>query len=834
MAFTLDGVTLPTPSEYQRTTQWVAAQRRFLDGTDGIDVTANLRLITVGWWVTASQISTLRTRFYVTSPQQLVDDDRGITAASNTYVFTHDSMKVEYLPLSTGSRVAHVSMGLLEHGTTYAGGSTTATEPSAGAGTTWALTHGANIHTLIAPAAYTVTYEKNSIIHQIVNGTIWVDTLGINRKWELNWPALALADIDTIRTCIGYKDVLDYLSPTDYDSASAKVYLVQLPEEMQKLGSVRGNVNITLSEGIASGAAVPAIQVEVDPDGSGYDDYSIYVKSVSLNRQVVADKTGAVGFGGGITADGTITLRHAGGLFSPFNTANRLSTQFYGRSVRISLGWAGSPTVVFTGMIRGPEEGLSGRQATLYVQDLAVKLQNKRADTVLYTNITTGTYLAITLAAAGFTLGSNPPAVNTYYVDAGNYALDWAWMDDETYAQEIEQIIRAEGGRGYINKTGGFVFEAADHLARHLSDIPKAFTVANMGDLGIQWDYDNIYNDVIVEYATRYVAVSQNVYTAQEVYRVPGRITIGTLSAAANAYTVTLQAGQSYPTDTLKGEWIKVMITIAGEYRCIKSNTSASPSVVVVDTPFSGTPTGATYILGGIAEIKAKFQYPVYTITTPVAWTATLQDTNADWDYQACTAGGENKTSNVTLALTTRAASSVIYAINDLAVALYLTRLQIRGQPVLARETKRVERKDQTSIDAYGQRILSVSGDNASVYIQNEAQATSYAELALARMKDPHATVAVSGIKGDATLEVGGLATIVETQSGLTTGTKWLINGIQHQAAPESGFTQSLNMVDAGMLGATSDGNTDWFVIGTSKYGEAGASDGINHAHLWF
>ena len=1040
MAFSLNAVALPIPNEYKPDTTWVEARRQFLDGSVGEDVTASLRKFSLSWsYLTAAQVATLRTLFYKTSPLQFIDDLRGITSASNTYVWPYPSLTVQYVFASAVGTICSVKMDLIEHGTNYTGGATAITELAAGAGSTYVLT-GAAGFTLSAPNSYTVTYSKDAIVHQMVNGTVWVDvrgvdTKGITRSWNLGWETLTHTQVADLRTCIGYKTVLTYASPTTVDAANAAntyVYLTTLPEQltfatesvvqetawlspgtladdasygdiawvnssnaatsndvyatytctstelqsshylkatnfsvglpsdaiiqgfavrierhstldnyfgegsikMVVAGSVVGTngstgttipltdavleiggssslwgrvwtrdevnastfgmayaamilagvvgesvsvdalwikvyytlpyivegIDITLSEGIASGAAVPAIKVEIDLDGDGAytsvppatvisEDISAYVKGVTVNREGTAQTQGVSVVGGGVTTEATVQLRHAAGIFSPFNSASRAVANFYGKKCRISLGWAAAPATVFVGKIKSPGETIGAREATLYLNDLSLDLQNKRKSTALYQNYLTGTYLSTILGLAGLSSGSNEGNYATALATTGNYTLDYAWMDDESYVQEMEWVARAEGGRLYWDKTGVLQFEAADHLIGHAAGASaKTFTVANMSDLSIDWDYDNIYNHVICEYTTRYVAVSQVIWQSEETLAVPPRIEAAGVCAASSTTTVIrLITSGTYGVDALKGEWLKVTVTgIGDEYRLIKSNlATADPTAgqtrVTVDTAFSAAPaTSDAFILGGIVETKAKFSNPAYAVITVVAWTKVLQDANGDYDYQALTGGGEDKTSSVSIAQTNYAGTSLLYLINsDTSWTVYMTKLQLRGQPLLPRETKRVERKDQTSMDTYGERILNLSGDDANLYIQNKIQAESVSELLLARLKDPHARLTISGIKGDETLEIGAKVTVTEASSSMdgafgNTSTTWLINSLRSNAAPGQGFSQDLVLVNTDLLGTTSDSNIDWFKIGTSKYGSAGASDGVNHGHCWF
>ncbi len=837
MTFTLNGTTLPSHTGFDSKTSWVAAQRDMLNGSQGVDVTANLRSFSVDWFMlTTAQRNTIRTLFYTNTPQRLIVSDRTI----DCYVFCQSLTIRRTL---YGNYPWAIKLTLLEHGaafdeSTEGGLVQTTAEPTPGVSSTWQLGAVGAEAALPTPNEYAVEYTKAHVIHQLANGTVWMDVLGIARRFTLTYQSKAIADVDVFRTQQALKAALHFLTPTTWDSVDTTVVSRELPEAQDtKMAGTIERVDVVLSETGGAAITVPSCKVELDHDGDGdysegTEDISAYVTEVTLDRQGINTQAGPSGIGGGISHEARIGLRHAGGLFSPFHADARLTDKLYGKLIRISLGWGGSPTAVFTGRVLASNEALKQRKAGLLARDLgAFLLQHKRGDTTLYQNTPTKTYLAAILTAAGMTEGAG---AGQYQLDTGNYALAFAWMDRETYAAECDMVAQMEGGRVFWDMAGCFRFEAADHLLGHASD--ETFTVANMADLEIDWDVDNIANRVIVESTTRYIAVQQVIWSAQEIYRVPARIKAGACAAGSTATAVNLNVSDStFGADTLKGEWLRLTSgTYSGETRRIKSNTvtdGGGITAVTVETAFSGAPALTDgYILGGILEMKARFNYPSTGIVTPVAWTKALQDANGEYDYQALTGGGDAATTNLTVAMTAYAASAKFYLINaSTTQPAFMQRLQLRGMPVLSREMRRVEEYDQASIDAYQERDpLLLADEQANVYVQNEVQARAVAQMLLGRFKDPHAYLRLNGLKGLATREIGQRKTVVETQSGLNSD--WFVVAINDRYSPQNGgYTQDLVLVDAAMLGVTSDGGVDWFVLGTSKYGT-----GAGHAHLWY
>jgi hypothetical protein len=827
---TLDGTSLPVYSDIQRDTAWIKADRQLLDGTEQRDVTAQIRRFRLRFHVTAAELSTLRGLFYKTSPLRYIDTFLSV----DCYVFTANMLRVEYYPVSaSGGKIAVVELELWEHGATYTGASTSITEPTAGSSGVWSI----NSTTVSGPNGnYQIEYTKITAAHQLANGTIWLDTLGINRTWTLTYNGITTTDADAWRAALITLTQVTFLSPTTVDAASAKVYVESLPEHML-IGTTRAQSTIRLREAISGGASVPTCKVEFDVDGDGsfeggVEDISAYVVSITIDRQGIRQEEGPSGVGGGISHEAQILLRHADGLFSPFNTAKRLTDNFYGKLVRISLGWGGTTSSVFVGRVITIGEMLKDRRAFMIARDLGTFLmQFKRGDTTLYENVRSDVYLGYILTQAGMSAGTG---IGQFQLDRGNYNLRFAWMDHETYAQECDQIAAMEGGRLYWDMAGTFRFESASHLLGHSS--AEVFTIANMSDLSINWDYDNIANRVVVESVQRYLAIRQVIWAAQETYRVPAQIERGTCATGSTTTVVNLTTMGSYGADSLKGEWLRITSGAAyGQVRKIKSNaaTAAGVTAITVETAFGSAPaSGNGYQLGGILELEARYNYPSANVVTPVAWTQALQDANGDYDYQVMTGGGQDATSDLAVitsndSSTIYAASAKLYLVNSKTEAVYMQRLQLRGYPLLSRESRRTEEYDQASIDTYQERELAIAGESVQIYVSDEVQAKAMAQMYLARFKDPHAYWQMNGMRGDAAREIGRRVTVIEAQSGLSRD--GFITAIRDSYSPGGGWSQDLTCVDAAMLGTTSDGGTDWFVLGTSVYGT-----GAGHGHLWY
>lgn len=208
----------------------------------------------------------------------------------------------------------------------------------------------------------------------------------------------------------------------------------------------------------------------------------------------------------------------------------------------------------------------------------------------------------------------------------------------------------------------------------------------------------------------------------------------------------------------------------------------------------------ATYA-DGYVEVAAEFRYPVHTVTTPVA----------DTDYVAVTAGGTDITSDISIAKTDYAARSDLQITNDNAdYTAYLTKLELRGYPLLTEESSKYECEDDTSIGDYGRRTLQI---RSNPYIQTHRHAQAAAEFALARFKDPVQRVRLTGVPARPWLEIGDRVTVTETLTDIDEdyfieSINWTFDGRTYK--------MNLSLVRAADMFAYSD----YFILGTSDYGE--------------
>jgi len=213
-------------------------------------------------------------------------------------------------------------------------------------------------------------------------------------------------------------------------------------------------------------------------------------------------------------------------------------------------------------------------------------------------------------------------------------------------------------------------------------------------------------------------------------------------------------------------------------------------------------------ILPGESEtIKARFRYPVYAVTTPVA----------DTDYAATAYDGTDGTDDLSVTdgaggpPTTYAQRADPVLTNNGSKPLYLTKLRLRGWPVDFQDEQQVEVEDSTSIDRYGRRTLEVR----LTYDQGKSQAEAIGDFLLARYKIPRATYQLR-VPARPWLEVGDRITVNVTKTGVNED--FFIVGLDTAFSVPSGYMHTYTLLRAADLLPYSD----WFIVGTTALGTAG------------
>jgi len=197
------------------------------------------------------------------------------------------------------------------------------------------------------------------------------------------------------------------------------------------------------------------------------------------------------------------------------------------------------------------------------------------------------------------------------------------------------------------------------------------------------------------------------------------------------------------------------------------------------------------------------------SMTDPVATTDYTMNSQAD-------GGGDDLTADFTVAATFGGNAADLLVTNNGSVAGYITKLQIRGTPLLTYQTILLRAEDTTSQDDYGPLELSMD-----MPIQDDpAAGRHFTNHLLGQLKDPLTRVRSIGIianRSDAFMaaalarDVSDKLSITEPETGLSAET-FFIESVEHQIAHGGRFHKAT-------WGLSSILRYQMFVLGISLLG---------------
>lgn len=212
----------------------------------------------------------------------------------------------------------------------------------------------------------------------------------------------------------------------------------------------------------------------------------------------------------------------------------------------------------------------------------------------------------------------------------------------------------------------------------------------------------------------------------------------------------------------------------------------------------------------GQRVIEAHFREPAYTVVTPG-----YNQIPASSDWEALTAANqalENGSggSLLTVALSNVLAQSATVTLTNGSATqrMYVTKLQLRGQPVVAGKEILVNEPSSGSAT----QVLSL--DNP--YYQSRTQAEAVAKALQHRFRYPRQTVQLTGVPARPHLDVTDRVTVQETDTGISRD--FFIARKQYRFSLSDGYVEDYDLVDA----ADYLPYSNYFVIGTTGLGTAG------------
>ena len=195
-----------------------------------------------------------------------------------------------------------------------------------------------------------------------------------------------------------------------------------------------------------------------------------------------------------------------------------------------------------------------------------------------------------------------------------------------------------------------------------------------------------------------------------------------------------------------------------------------------------------------------ELRYPCLDMSTLVAGTG----------LKAATAGGVDISAYLTPTVTEYAQKCEVAIANaNTKFTAYVTKLELVGRPLLSDQPSKYECEDTDSIDQHGRRTWPVNNP----YVFSHRQAQQIGDFLLQRFKDPVCRVSLKGVRGVPYLEPGDRVTLTDTLTGIDSD--WFIGRITWRWNPNDNYLMDLDLMRCGDLFEY----TDYFVIGTSRYG---------------
>ena len=351
----------------------------------------------------------------------------------------------------------------------------------------------------------------------------------------------------------------------------------------------------------ASAMPAPCVVFKIDTADAGFgneatwgENASAYVESVSSDTEEHNLEEGAIS-GGMVCGKATVTLWNGERRYSKDYAAGPLYSAISGgmRGLRVYIGLGrtdatnGDETLPqFSGYIASTTEDDGGRRITVECHDRGWKFQEG-----IFSGCTALKYDTTVLAYLNTVVALLPAADQpTVSADATLYPIPFAWMDEDNGIQEMGEIAGSQGGSIYFDKEGVLTFKNATAWVRDADSVSSQITFDG-DDFGAAFQEvgrQEKATRVIVTYTPRYIATSQDVWQASEVYQVrAGETRTETVKLRNPLYAVIVPAADTdYSAITAGGHDATDDVTVA------LANTNATK----VDVQMTNAGSVAVYV----------------------------------------------------------------------------------------------------------------------------------------------------------------------------------------------------------------------------------------------
>jgi hypothetical protein len=262
-------------------------------------------------------------------------------------------------------------------------------------------------------------------------------------------------------------------------------------------------------------ARSPSCRVTVDwnKDGTYEDDISAYVIAIEVTDEAVSRDAAGSSVAASVASKAVVVVNNMSGRFSPNRGGSVVGTSGgYLAPITIELGFGSDYLPQLTGYILRPQENAKDRTVTFGCVDRWVALKRKRLSSPPFRAYRVDQLISEWLTRSGFTAA---PHNFTSSLEVSERIVDWAWLDDDPVADDLIRLVEADGGIVWFTKAGVLAYKTATWPARDGAS-GYTFTTQWFSDLAPRWDFDSVYEEVIVRVRPRVIAVTQPIWSTDE------------------------------------------------------------------------------------------------------------------------------------------------------------------------------------------------------------------------------------------------------------------------------------------------------------------------------
>lgn len=312
-----------------------------------------------------------------------------------------------------------------------------------------------------------------------------------------------------------------------------------------------GNIAANAAASVAS----PCARVEIFWDTAWVDESSNLVECSGVGNLTMPGE-GLLSMGTAPLASCSLTMTNLDGRYSRFRAGSMAALHgIYGKRLRVWLGYrqAGVPqwVTVFTGRIESISEAEASGEVRLGCNDMGSAAQQRKVSSRIQADRRTDEWIASLCAMAGISPTS---------LQRGMATIPFCYVEDDFALDEIRRVAMSEGGVAFFDTDGTLRFWNLAHWCHQTS--VATFNLATFAELEPESDFDDVYNQVAVEYQPRSIGPTTVFYKLERPLLVP----------PGGSRTITLR----FSLPEAQGEGFGIVASSAGGVD-LTPNVSVSP-----------------------------------------------------------------------------------------------------------------------------------------------------------------------------------------------------------------------------------------------------------------